>query len=108
MLTLAVLLTSLFALPAYLLPLIIALIRKVPAGGVAAMNILLGWTVIGWLVALLMACRYAPRPVLPPCYRCGAPASMHLEGRCPAPEINRSPQDHLPGISKEISGRAAP
>jgi hypothetical protein len=85
-------LAVLLAFPVYLLPLIIALIRKVPAAGVAAMNILLGWTVIGWLVALLMACRYAPRTTLPPCYRCGAPASMHLDGRCPAPEIIRSPQ----------------
>jgi Superinfection immunity protein len=82
----------LVAFAAYLLPLIIALARRVPAGGVAAMNILLGWTVIGWFVALLMACRYARPASLPPCYRCGAPASMHPAGRCPAPEIIRSPQ----------------
>lgn len=87
MLTFAVLLTSLFALPAYFLPLIIALIRKVPAVGIAAMNILLGWTVIGWLVVLLMACRYAPRPVLPPRYRCGAPATMHIAGLRPTPKV---------------------
>jgi hypothetical protein len=82
---------ALLAFAFYLLPLIIALSRKVPAGDVAAMNILLGWTIIGWLVALVMACRYAPRPVLPPCYRCGAPANLHPGGRCPAPEISRSP-----------------
>lgn len=81
---------ALFVFAVYLLPLIIALTRKVPAGGVAAMNILLGWTVIGWLVALLMACRYARPTSLPPCYRCGAPASMHPGGQCPAPEIIRS------------------
>jgi hypothetical protein len=91
MLTLAVLFALFITLPAYLLPLIIALVRKVPAGDVAAMNILLGWTVIGWLLALLMACRYVPRTTLPPCYRCGAPADMHPGGRCPAPEISRSP-----------------
>jgi hypothetical protein len=81
----------LVASAAYLLPLIIALARRVPAGGVAAMNIQLGWTVIGWFLALLMACRYARPASLPPCYRCGAPASMHPAGRCPAPEIIRSP-----------------
>lgn len=57
-----------------MLSLVITLSRKVPAGGVAAVNTLLGWTVIGWLVALLMACRNAPRPALPPCYRCRAVA----------------------------------
>jgi Superinfection immunity protein len=85
MLTLA----ALFVFAIYLLPLIIALARKVPAGDVAAMNILLGWTGVGWLVALVMACRYAPRTTLPPCYRCGAPADLHPGGRCPAPEISR-------------------
>jgi hypothetical protein len=84
-------LAALLAFAVYLLPLIIALSRKVPARGVAAMNILLDWTVIGWLVALLMPCRYAPLPVLPPCYRSGTPASMHPGGRCLAPEISRSP-----------------
>lgn len=89
---------ALLAFAVYLLPLIIALARKVPAGGVAAMNILLGWTGLGWLVALVMACRYAPRTMLPPCYRCGAPADMHPGGRCPAPEISRAPQSHPRGV----------
>jgi hypothetical protein len=62
------------------------------------MNILLGWTVVGWFLALLMACQYAPRRTLPPCYRCGAPANMHPSGRCPAPEIIRSPDGNPPAM----------
>lgn len=66
-------LAALLAFAIYLPPLIIALSRKVPASGVA-MNILLGWTIIGWLVALLMACRHASRPALQPRCRCRSPA----------------------------------
>jgi Superinfection immunity protein len=45
----------------YFLPLIIALCRRIPAEGIAVMSVLLGWTVTGWLVGLLMACRRVPR-----------------------------------------------
>lgn len=45
----------------YFIPLIVALIRKVPnVGSVAVVNILLGWTLIGWVVALAMAVRSVP------------------------------------------------
>lgn len=45
----------------YFLPLIIALVRHVPnVGSVAVINFFLGWTFIGWIVALAMACRSAP------------------------------------------------
>ena len=54
----------------YLLPLIVAMARKVPnVGSVAVIDILLGWTVIGWVVALAMAVRSRPErlpPRLPP------------------------------------------
>lgn len=42
----------------YLLPAIIAAVRKVPnADSVAVVNIFLGWTVLGWIIALAMAAR---------------------------------------------------
>jgi hypothetical protein len=90
----------------YFLPAFIASRRKVPhSGSVVVVNVFLGWTLIGWVVALAMACR-DPRPhtaatppwmaptgehagpagpelPLPPCYGCGAPAFMHVGGRCP-------------------------
>lgn len=83
----------------YLIPTLVAAGRKVPnIGSVAVVNILLGWTLIGWVVALAMAARsaaptatqgaIAPTPVAPPsptsgssddstlayCSQCGAQA----------------------------------
>ncbi len=44
-------------LAVYFTPLIIAVVRKLPnTGSVAVINILLGWTIVGWVVALAMAC----------------------------------------------------
>lgn len=45
----------------YFLPTFIAAARKVPnLGSVAVINIFLGWTFIGWVVALAMSARSAP------------------------------------------------
>jgi hypothetical protein len=42
----------------YMLPAIVAERRDVAnAGTVFAVNVLLGWTVVGWVFALRMACR---------------------------------------------------
>lgn len=42
----------------YFVPLIVAAIRGVSnTGSVAVINLFLGWTVIGWIVALAMACK---------------------------------------------------
>jgi hypothetical protein len=47
-------LAVLFAL--YWLPTMVAVIRRTPSAlGVAAINFFLGWTVIGWIVALVLA-----------------------------------------------------
>jgi Superinfection immunity protein len=47
----------------YLLPLVIGLARRVPdIEAVAAVNVLLGWTFVGWVAAMAMALRSA-RPV---------------------------------------------
>ena len=46
----------------YFLPTIIANSRKVPnQGSIAVINIFLGWTFIGWIVALAMAFRSVPQ-----------------------------------------------
>ena len=43
---------------AYLIPLMIAVTRRVPdIGAIAVINILIGWTFIGWVIALAMALR---------------------------------------------------
>jgi len=50
------------ALTAYCAPAAIAILRHVPnAGSVVIIDLLLGWTLIGWIVALAMACRSKPR-----------------------------------------------
>ncbi len=42
----------------YFLPTIVAVVRKVAnQGSVAVINCFLGWTLVGWAVALAMACR---------------------------------------------------
>jgi hypothetical protein len=42
----------------YFLPTIVAFSRKVTnQGSVAVINVFLGWTFIGWVIALAMACR---------------------------------------------------
>lgn len=52
------------AFGAYFLPLIVAAFRHVPnIGSVTVINTLLGWTFIGWVVALAMACRSTATPL---------------------------------------------
>jgi Na+/H+-dicarboxylate symporter len=52
-------LTILFVM--YWLPTIIAILRRTPSAlGVAAINFFLGWTVIGWFIALIFALATAP------------------------------------------------
>ena len=46
---------------AYWFPTIMAFMRHVPARGqVLVVNLFLGWTFIGWVVALVMALRAVP------------------------------------------------
>ncbi|MBY4575974.1 hypothetical protein ACN94_20730 [Gordonia paraffinivorans] len=52
----------LFLIGLYLLPSIIAQLRKVPnKGSTIVINVFLGWTIVGWVVALAMAVRDVPR-----------------------------------------------
>ena len=40
----------------YWLPTVVAIARRTPSAlGVAALNFFLGWTVIGWIIALVIA-----------------------------------------------------
>jgi Superinfection immunity protein len=52
-----------FGTAAYLLPVLIGWSRHVPdLGSVAVINIALGWTLVGWVIALAMALRTRPEP----------------------------------------------
>jgi ABC-type transport system involved in cytochrome c biogenesis permease component len=45
-----------FVLPLYMLPTLIAAQRRVSAvSGIGALNLLLGWTFVGWVLALIWA-----------------------------------------------------
>ncbi len=100
--SLFVLLIAAVSAAVYLLPTLIGWSRHVPhAGSIAAINILLGWTLAGWAVAMAMALR-SPTPGgavvnvvqnLPP----GQP--------WPAPSAHR--QDHGPRAGRP-GGQAPP
>jgi hypothetical protein len=50
------------SIAAYWAPTIVAAVRHVPStGSVAVINGFLGWTIIGWIIALAMACRSHPQ-----------------------------------------------
>jgi len=56
---------ALFAL--YCLPSIIAILRRAhTTGPVVVVNLFLGWTIIGWIVALAMSFTAVRRPVVMP------------------------------------------
>jgi hypothetical protein len=53
-------------LAVYFAPTLVAFARDVPnKGSVIVINTLLGWTLVGWVVALAMAARSVPRPEPP-------------------------------------------
>lgn len=55
---LVVAVSAVLALAAYLLPVLIGAARRVPdIGAIAVVNILLGWTFVGWVIALALALR---------------------------------------------------
>jgi hypothetical protein len=75
----------------YFLPTILAR-HKAAFLGIFLVNLLLGWTVIGWLVVLIWACsaeRYVPARMVPVsagrfCSQCGAlsPYGAHFCSAC--------------------------
>ena len=75
----------------YFLPTILAR-HKADFMGIFLVNLLAGWTVIGWFIALIWACspeRYVPVRFVPVsggrfCSQCGAfsPSGAHFCGMC--------------------------
>lgn len=59
----------------YLIPTWIAWARHHNVGGVAIVNVLLGWSVIGWVIALVMACGNTRQQVVVHQYAGAAPAA---------------------------------
>ncbi|HEX4032755.1 MAG TPA: superinfection immunity protein [Terracidiphilus sp.] len=54
----------LFGVGLYFLPAIIAAVRHTHnSGGILLLNIFFGWTLIGWVIALVMAFSSTPRYV---------------------------------------------
>jgi hypothetical protein len=52
---------ALVILALYFVPSVVGAIRGVPnIGSIIVINVFLGWTFIGWVVALAMACRTVP------------------------------------------------
>lgn len=68
------------ALALYLIPCLIGCARRAPdIGAIAAINILLGWSLVGWAIALAMAFRsVAPGPPQAP--TAGAGWAQHYYG----------------------------
>src|SRR5260221_12367546 len=81
---------SLISAAAYFTPAIVALVRRVPnAGSVIVIDLLLGWTIVGWIVALAMACRSkAPRHYAPGYY---PPPPHHPQENGRGPTSSTSP-----------------
>ena len=64
-LVMAVLMVAIFV-GLYLLPSIVAAKRQVPnAGPIVVVNVFLGWTLIGWVIALALAVRDLPQRTTP-------------------------------------------
>ncbi len=60
-------LTTLFCM--FFLPTIIAVVRGAAPLGVFLVNFFLGWTIVGWWVALIWSLAAGPRVVYVPVYR---------------------------------------
>lgn len=78
---------ALFALGAYLLPSIIAVSRGAPSpGSTIAINVLLGWTLVGWAASLAMALRSKYQPTV-----------VHVQQVAPGPTERPAPNPPQPG-----------
>jgi len=62
--SIAVVIFFIIGIAAYWVPTIVAAVRKVPnLGSVIVINLFLGWTLVGWVVALAMAARSQVAPM---------------------------------------------
>jgi hypothetical protein len=76
----------------YLLPVIIGQVRHVPdVGSIATINILLGWTLVGWVVALALALRSA-NPAAP-----AVQIVQHLPPSSPSADLQNADWAGPPG-----------
>ena len=84
--TIGTILVIVVAIAAYWVPALVALIRQRQIPNVASViviNAFLGWTVVGWVVALAMAVRSRPQPAYPPPYY-GGPYPPPPSGQFPS------------------------
>ncbi|GAB3181886.1 hypothetical protein GCM10027060_13650 [Nesterenkonia halophila] len=75
---------GLVLLVSYFIPTAIAMLRRHNVGGVFLVNLLLGWTFLGWVAALVMACWSKPQPTQvyvqqAPGWQQPAPQPMHWQ-----------------------------
>jgi hypothetical protein len=89
------------AVALYMLPTIIGAMRKVVnVGSVFAINLLLGWTLIGWAVALAMALRTNPPHAYPQMWTAPpAPGSAMGYG---TPSYPQGPQSLSPTVPSPL------
>ncbi len=85
----------------YLLPTIVAYVRRVPnKGSVAIINVFLGWTIAGWVIALAMAARSRQTP--------GPDLDRHPMRECPYCRSNiRADATVCPYCQRESEPREA-
>jgi hypothetical protein len=91
-----VLFCILISVAAYGIPTWIALIRRVPGiASVVVVNVLLGWTFVGWVVALAMALRSPQQPMTVQVVQNAAPLQQDnwpsQMGPDPGPQRNDPP-----------------
>ena len=80
-----VILFLIVAVALYFLPTIVAVMRKVPnVGSVVIVNLFLGWSFIGWVVAMAMAARSAPTTVVAPIVYGGPGQPMAMQPFAPS------------------------
>jgi Superinfection immunity protein len=83
----------------YLLPLVVGCVRRVPdLGAVAALNILLGWTLIFWVVSLAMALRTVR----------SAPPAVQVVQNIPPGQVPSAGWSGPPGIPPASPGPPPP
>jgi hypothetical protein len=93
----------------YLLPWAIAATRHRPASAaVAVINLFLGWTLVGWVVALVLACSARPQPPvvvvhtpLPPTWYVPPALALAPYSQPTAPEPTLPlPDRSIPGVRR--------
>lgn len=88
----------LIGIACYFIPTLVAVLRHVPnIGSVAVVNVFLGWTFIGWVVALAMACRSGGHSTV---VNVGAPVPAGV----PTSPAGWYPDPQTPGVQRYWNG----